>query len=61
MKKLYELTLETSGRPCTEKVEQAMVKAIEEAVLTLAFTLGGAEAKVAQFAVKPDSAPAPKA
>jgi len=64
MKKVYELTLETSGRPGTEKVEAAMIKAIEEAILTLTFPLGGAEVKVLSFAVKPDApavATAPKA
>jgi len=58
MKKQYELTIETSGRPGTEKLEAAMLKAIEEAVLTLTFPLSGAEVKVTQFAVKQESAPA---
>jgi len=59
MKKQYELVLETSGRPGTEKVEAAMIKAVEESVLTLTFPLGGAEVKVVSFAVKPDAPAAP--
>jgi hypothetical protein len=62
MKKTYELTIETTGRPGTEKVEAALIKAVEEAVLTLTFPLGGAEVKIVQFAVKPEApAPAPPA
>jgi len=59
MKKQYELVLETSGRPGTEKVEAAMIKAVEESVLTLTFPLGGAEVKVVSFAVKQDAPATP--